>query len=118
MQQRDLKKDLTFRHAQHLSRLLLSHGDALNAAPVDHGEVAGVVDNEGDDARRHTGVVEARPDIVVEPLAGTVEDDDKLEHQRRAADDPDERLDRAAQGGADDPDDHVKKPAYRLAAAA
>ena len=39
----DPEKDLSPGETQHLPRLLLPHGDGLNAPPVDLGEIAGVV---------------------------------------------------------------------------
>lgn len=102
LQQRDLEEDLALCHAQHLTGLLLADGHALNAALVDDGEIAGIVDDEGNDTGRHAPVGKVAPQVEIEPFTGSVEDDDKLEHQRRAA---------------DDPDDHVEKPAYRLAPA-
>ena len=42
-----MAEDLGLGHAQHLAGLLLALGHALDAAPVDLGEVAGVVDDEG-----------------------------------------------------------------------
>ena len=47
LQQGDLKEDLPAGEAQYLSRLPLPGRHALNAAPVDDGEVAGVVQHEG-----------------------------------------------------------------------
>ena len=72
--------------------------DALNAAPVDHGEIAGVVDDKGDAAGSHASVPEGVPRICAEPGAGTVENDDKLEDQRRTPDNPDDDVGQGRQG--------------------
>ena len=42
-----MAEDLELGHAQHLARLLLALGNALDTAPVDLGEVAGVVNDKG-----------------------------------------------------------------------
>ena len=103
MQQRHLEEDLALGHAQHLTGLLLPHGDALDAALVDDGEIAGVVDDKSHHAGCHTAIGEKGPDVIIEPLAGAIENDDQLQHQGRAA---------------NDPHDHVEQPAHRLAPAA
>ena len=51
LQQRHLEKDLALGHAQHLAGLILAFGDGLDAAAVDLGEIAGVVDDEGQQRR-------------------------------------------------------------------
>ena len=51
LQQGDVEEDLGFGHAQHLACLLLALRHSLDAAPVDLGEVAGVIDDEGHDTR-------------------------------------------------------------------
>jgi len=81
-------EDLPLRHAQHLARLLLAEGHALYAAAVDLGEVAGVVHDEHDRRRSETTLGKI-PRVAVEDVAGYVEDDKQLKHERRAADDPD-----------------------------
>ena len=82
-----MAEDLGFGHAQDLPGLLLAHGYALNAAPVDLGKIAGVVDYEREDNRQksvelHTQPHQTRP----------VEHQDYLKHKRRSADYPDENL--------------------------
>ena len=47
LQQGNVAEDLELGHAQHLARLLLALGNALDTAPVDLGEVAGVVNDKG-----------------------------------------------------------------------
>ena len=86
--QRDVAEDLRLGHAQHLTGLLLPDGHALDAAAVDLGEVAGVVDDEHH-RRRGEAPLREGPGVVREDVAGYVEDDEQLQHQRRAADDPD-----------------------------
>ena len=56
LQQGDVAEDLGFGHAQDLACLLLALRHSLDAAPVDLGEVAGVIDDEG-----HTPAI-IRPD--------------------------------------------------------
>ena len=109
LQQRHLEKDLALCHAQHLTGLPLAYRHALNAALIDDGKITCVIDDKGDDAGRHTTVRKVTPDIVIEPFAGAVEDDDQLKHQRCTADDPHDdvekpadRLTPAAQGKGDD----------------
>ena len=57
---------------------------------VDHREVTGVVDDKGDAAGGHASVPEGVPRVCAEPGAGTVENDDELEDQRRTPDNPDD----------------------------
>ena len=47
LQQRYLEEDLALGHAEHLTGLILAVRDGLNAAAEDLGEIAGVVDDEG-----------------------------------------------------------------------
>ena len=47
LEQGDLEEDLALGHSQHHAGLLLSLGHALDAAPVDLGEVACVVEDKG-----------------------------------------------------------------------
>ena len=53
LQKHDLEKDLAFLHAEHIARLVLSLGDALDTAAVDFGKIGGVVDYKRYDRRRH-----------------------------------------------------------------
>lgn len=99
LQQGDLKEDLPAGEAQYLSRLPLPGRHALDAAPVDDGEVAGVVQHEGHGTRQHPL---AAPDVVAQPDAGAVENQDQLQHQGCSPDDPHQ---------------NVKKPADRTALA-
>ena len=85
LKQGDFEEDLAAGEAQHLTGLPLTRRDGLDAAPVDHGEIAGVVQYKGHGARQHPV---AAPDVVTEPQAGAVENDDQLQHQRRAPDHP------------------------------
>lgn len=98
LQKGDLEEDLPLGQAQHLTGFPLTCRDALNAAPVDHGEIAGVVDDKGDAAGSHASVPEGVPRICAKPGAGTVEDDDELENQRRTPDDPDDDVGQGGQG--------------------
>ena len=85
LHQDDAEKDLGFGHAQNLPCLMLSLGNALQAAAVDFGKIGGVIDNEGElcgeEAVGH-GNPEQKP--------GGVQNDKKLEHQGSSPDDPDE----------------------------
>ena len=68
----DLEENLALGHAEHLTGLILTARDALNAAAEDLREVAGVVDDE-----RHQRSGEARQGNI--PQQGrTVENDDDL----------------------------------------
>lgn len=46
--QHDVEEGLRARVAEHLSRLVVPHGDGLDAAAVDFGEVRGVIEDETD----------------------------------------------------------------------
>ena len=92
LQQCDLEKDLPLRHAEHLPGLLLSCRNALNPASVDFGKIAGVIQNKCDGRGEKAPVIAGRPRAAaLEQRAGDVENDDQLEHQRRAAHDPDDQ---------------------------
>ena len=92
-----MEEDLPPGHAQHQTGLLLPLGHALDAAPVDFREVAGVVDDEGHAHGQHPARLAAGP---VEPLLypGHIEQRDDLQHQRGAADDPHHRAGDPPQG--------------------
>ena len=79
-------------HAEHLPGLLLPLGDALDAAAEDLGEIAGVVKDERNERCWKTG---QRRDTKDD--GQPVVDDEQLDHQGRASDDPDQGLDRIAQ---------------------
>ena len=94
LQQRHLEKDLALGHAQHLAGLILAFGDGLDAAAVDLGEIAGVVDDEGQQRRP-----EPRQQRQVKQKARPVKDDEDLDHQGGAPHHPHHRADQPAQGG-------------------
>ena len=75
----------------------LTLGHALNAAPIDLGEVAGVVDNKGDGRGHKATGLAAAPDVVLEHHAGKVVKDQQLDHQRRAPHHPDDEAAQQAQ---------------------
>ncbi len=79
-------KYLSSGHAQHEARLLLAHGDALNAAPVDLGEIAGVIDDKGHRRRQEPSGLSAAPDGIVEDQPREKIYDQKLDHQGRSPD--------------------------------
>ena len=60
----DLEEDLPPGQAQHLAGLPLARRDALDAAPVDHGEIAGVVDDKGH-SRRQAAIPVAAPRMLL-----------------------------------------------------
>ena len=95
LKQRDLEEDLRLCHAEDFTGLALSLRDALNAAAVDDGEVAGIVYHKRHGAGKQTLCA---PYVLAEPKAGAVIDNDELKHERRAA---------------DDPDDYIRQRAYR-----
>ena len=111
LQQGDVAEDLGFGHAQDLACLLLALRHSLDAAPVDLGEVAGVIDDEGHTHGHHPPGLTAGP---VEPLldAGHIEQCNDLQHQRRAPDDPDHQSADEADGPEDDegPGDSARLP--------
>ena len=84
-----MAENLPLRHAQHLAGLLLAEGHALNAAAVYLGEIAGVVYDEHH-RRRGEAALGKAPGVVVHNHAGHVEDYVQLQHERRAADNPDD----------------------------
>ena len=84
LQQGDLKEDLPAGEAQYLSRLPLPGRHALNAAPVDDGEVAGIVYHKRHGAGKQTLCA---PYVLTEPEAGAVIDNDELKHERCATHD-------------------------------
>ena len=84
-----MEKRLALGVAQHLSRLILALRDGLDAAAVDFSEVGGVVENEGDDARRE---LEARARLDVEDVVGHEVHREHLQHERGAAHDGDIEL--------------------------
>lgn len=88
LQKRDLEEDLRFGHAEHLTGLVLAARDGLDAAAENLGKIAGIIDDEG-----HTGGGEAGQKVPAPQQTRTVKNNDDLEHQRRAANDPDEGLD-------------------------
>ena len=92
-----MAEDLGFGHAQDLACLLLALRHSLDAAPVDLGEVAGVINDEGHTHGHHPPRLTAGP---VEPLldAGHIEQCNDLQHQRRAPDDPDHQAGQPPQG--------------------
>ena len=92
LEQHHLEEDLVLGHAQHLTGFVLSLGDGFDAATVDLGEIAGVVKDERNERCRKTG---QRRDT--EDDGQPVVDDEQLDHQGRASDDPDQGLDRIAQ---------------------
>ena len=98
LQQGDLEENLALGQAQHLAGLPLAHRDPLDAAPINHGKVAGVVQGEGHHRGHHPPRVAAGPDVVAHD-AGDVHKGDELEHQRRTPDNPDQEIAPLAQGG-------------------
>ena len=89
-----MQEDLLLVQAQHLSGFVLPLGNGFDAAPVDLGEIAGIVDGEGQDGGSKPGHG-GKP----EHEAGAVEDNDQLQHQRGAPDDPHESSGQPPQGG-------------------
>ena len=86
----DLAEGLDPVVAQHPGRLPLSPGNALDSRPEDFREIGGVVDGEA-----HNGGGD--PPSGVEPdakeIIGPVKPDDQLEHQGRAPENGDQKLD-------------------------
>ena len=99
LQQGNMEEDLALGHAQHLTGLLLALGHTLDAAPEDFGEVERVVDDKGHGAGHKPPRLPAGPGTGVQDLAGNVEDNDELEHEGGAPDDPDHGAGEPAQGG-------------------
>ena len=99
LQQRDAEKDLGPGHAQHLPGFGLALGHSLDAAAVDLRKIAGVVDGKGHHGRHQTAAAARRPRAGKAHQAGAKIDDKDLQHQRRAANDPDKGLNCAAQRG-------------------
>ena len=94
LQQHHPEEDLAAGHTQHLTGLILALGNGFDAAAVDLREVAGVVDGEGHDG----GSEAAHGRGHIQDQARAVENDDQLEHQGRAADDPDKGAGQPLQG--------------------
>lgn len=83
LQQHDPKKDLRTRHAQYLPRLILAFGDAFDPAAVYLRKIASVVNNKSNQCRQKTIAEGGQPDQT-----RSIENDEKLQHKRRAADYP------------------------------
>ena len=86
---------------QHLSRLPLTCGDGVDAAPVDLRKVGGIVQHEADD---HGDEAVTRSCICPEKVIGTEEHHQELQHQRSSPHDGDielhEKLQRSYPGHA------------------
>ena len=92
LEQNHPEEDLAAGHAQHLPRLPLAHGDALQAAPVDFRKIAGVVDDEGHRRGGKPPALPLGPEGDMEHQAGEIVDNQQLNHQRGAPDDPDNQI--------------------------
>lgn len=56
LEQGHFEEDLGLGKAQHLTGLILAFGDGLDAAPVDLGKIAGIVDDKGHRSRSKAAV--------------------------------------------------------------
>ena len=89
MQKRNLEENLTLCQSENEPGFALSDRDALNAAAINFREITGVVDDKRHGSGGKSTGISARPDAhAVEKVSGNVKDDDDLEHERRAADNP------------------------------
>ena len=109
----DFEKDLSVRHAEHLSRLDLSLGDPFDPPSENFRKVAGVIEREGDDGGEKgapvfdavievEGIVERSPKVRARfgNHARQVIDDEQLQHQRHAAHDPYDHFEKHPYRGA------------------
>ena len=86
------------RKSRTMPGLLLALGNALDAAAEDLGEIARVIENERDGGREEAPGFAAAPDVFAQHKAGKIIEHQQLEHQRRAAHDPDDEADDDADG--------------------
>ena len=88
LQQRDPEEDLGAGHAQDLAGLGLAAGHALDAAAVDLGEIAGIVDDKGHHRGGQAAAAAGGPGVAPVHQARAQVDDNDLQHQGGAADHP------------------------------
>ena len=88
---------MVFTHPKHLPRFVLPNGDCFNARAVNFGEIARVIDDEGNRyEQKHRGAdgnIQRRGKLFrgyVENVLRDKAHKQDLQHQRRSANDPDE----------------------------
>ena len=84
-------------HAKHLPGFRLANGNRLNTAAVNFGKIAGVIDDKRHHRRQQAAIGAGTPGTGKAHQTGAKVDNDDLQHQRRATDDPHKGFDHAPQ---------------------
>ena len=98
MQESNLKEDFPLCQSEHLTGLLLSFRNTLNAAAIDFGKIARIIQDKSNAARNGAAALAGTPDVVAHNKTGEIINYHNLNHEGRASDYPHNRFNKTRQG--------------------